>query len=152
TAVSLGTTAPLCIFSTVGATTSTLKCGTSIGKLINYGTDPTLNDLLDHNEAWTHYENAVDWIDTVSNVPDAVHNIKNIGKLTKFTSKYGKQVVKRVSKSESKMLYRQLTEELGETFSHQKTRQFVNAHGLSPRFTPAGVTAFLRSELNSAAR
>jgi hypothetical protein len=147
TVVTMGAAAPLCVMSAVGAGASSLKCGHAIGKMINHVTNPGLNQELDQNQYWKYYETAVDGIDILSNVPGAVQGVKNIGALTKFSSKYGKGVAQRFTKAESKKIYKELAEALGESFSNSGTRQWVNRQGLSLRYSPAVVNSMLEKQL-----
>ena len=151
TTVTFGAAAPLCVFSTVGAATSSLKCGHSIGKMINHAVDPNLNEILEGNQSWKYYETAVDTIDIVAGVPGAAKEVKDIYKLQQFSRRYGKDIARRFSKSESKKIYRELAAALGETFSSQATRRWVNRKGLSLRFTPAVVDSMLQKQLRSTA-
>jgi hypothetical protein len=148
TAATIGAAAPLCVLSTVGAGASTLKCGHSIGKMINHVMiDPGLNDYFDQSEAWKTYENAVDAIDILASAPGIARGVKNIGALSKQASKYGKAVPRRFSIAESNKIYRELAEHLGETFSNQGTKRWINEQGFSRRFSPMVVNHLLNKEI-----
>jgi len=147
TSVTLGVSAPLCVWAAGGVGVSTLKCGTAIGKIINHYNDPDLNEKLEKNEYWKIWESAWDGVDLLLGVRDVSKGVKNIASLGKLSAKYGRDVVGRFSKAESKLAYREFAEACGETFTHQEARRWVNANGFSPRFSPSVVSSQLRTEL-----
>ena len=126
-----------------GALATSLQCGLSVGRIVDYFIDPDLTAYLDSDDWYNSANDLLDYIAIAGAAASLGQAAQGLIRLQKASGKPFKEMLKGMSRAERKRLARELAEYAG-TKSNQQFKALVRAGKLPSIYSQKSVDLALR--------